>query len=243
MWYNVRKKTFPNGTIQYVWHSQYADEGYTAEAKKKKPRTEVDIERSRRVSRSRTVQAAYDILAANCWALFVTLTFAQQIYDYEQLVAEIQPFFRLLRENEIGYFFVLERHKKGGFHLHGVLTSAAGLTLEPARSPHTGKLLLDNNGRQIYNILDYQDGFSTATFVDDTTKASGYLCKYLTKEMDVPKGKKRYWSSRGLNRPVVEYLDMDNEEFFAMVEPDDYKKVTEWLDQKFLFVEKKGEAK
>lgn len=58
----------------------------------------------------------------------------------------------------------------------------------------------------IYNVGNYSLGFSTATRVQDTSRASSYLSKYITKDLtEGTFGKKRYWASRNLDLPM-EYI-------------------------------------
>ena len=50
-------------------------------------------------------------------------------------------------------------------------------------------------------------GLNTATAIEHSGKAAGYLAKYMAKDMKIPKGKKRYWASKSLQRPTCEYSD------------------------------------
>ena len=100
------------------------------------------------------------------------------------------------------YLVVPEQHKDGAFHFHGLFSGIDYL-------PFTFSGKLDKQGRPIYNIGSYKWGFTTATKVGDSAKASSYLCKYVTKDLcAVTAGKKRYWASKNVKRPEIIELDI-----------------------------------
>lgn len=66
---------------------------------------------------------------------------------------------------------------------------------------------------RIYNIRNWTYGFTTATRIDDTRCASGYLTKYITKESDRHlKNKKHYLCSRNICRTKAAYYIVEEEE-------------------------------
>lgn len=89
---------------------------------------------------------------------------------------------------------VMELHKDGGYHFHALFKEYPG----NLRVWTKGK-----DGRQIYTLTSYQKGWSTAKKIYDISGASSYIRKYLTKDMPLFPGKKRYWSSQGLKRPII----------------------------------------
>ena len=103
------------------------------------------------------------------------------------------------------YLLVPELHEKGRYHFHGLIKGP--LPHEEARNPW-GKLILDDNGHQVYNIPIFKYGFTTAIKCYSQA-ATGYVAKYITKQDAVPEGKKRYWVSRNAARPKLEYLELD----------------------------------
>ena len=58
---------------------------------------------------------------------------------------------------------------------------------------------------QIYNLTNYKLGFTTISEIQDQEKVSNYISKYATKELITIKHKKRYWYSRNLEKPKIEY--------------------------------------
>lgn len=247
MLYNVRKKTFPDGTKQYTWHEIKDDVGYTILPRDEKEREEEehtpDKERSQKVSQSRAVQTVYDLCMSNPWTWFLTLTFDPEkvdSYDYDECVEAIVLFTLKLRRRGILYVLVPEQHESGRWHFHGLLYDSTGcLPVSPAYDKR-GRPRLDGSGRQVYNCAIYDYGFSTVTEIGDTVKASGYLCKYISKSLTVPEGRKRYWASRGLNRPDIAYLDLPETMIARMLLKADYTKTTETERGRYVFFERKG---
>ena len=99
-----------------------------------------------------------------------------------------------------GYVVVPEFHKdKKAIHFHAVFRGYEGkITTSSKKTKH---------GRTIYNIKSYEKGHNTLVKIDDLAKVSSYIKKYVTKDMPVFSGKKRYWCSTRLDRPVVTHND------------------------------------
>lgn len=241
MIYNVKVKYFPDGLKQYYLYSHPVESGFERDPVQKK---KSESAHSNSVSKSRSKVNVYDLALANQWDWFLTGTFNQEKYDgydYDNFVRYIRLFTQQLRDRNIVYIIVPERHPTSGrWHFHALLRGS--IPVEQAINPHSGLPMFDRSGRPIYNTSLYKYGFTTVTSVADSRKASGYLAKYLTKsDSDVPKGKKRYWASRSLNRPTVDYFVHDDIEstFMALRDSCDYVREThtdEYGD--FLFAEK-----
>ena len=98
-----------------------------------------------------------------------------------------------------------ELHKDGAYHFHGLLANCDGLGLV-----YSGKI---QKRQMVYNISSFRLGFTTATQVKDTNKVSVYVTKYITKDLcALTSGKKRYWCSRNLARPVEEMYSIGGDE-------------------------------
>ena len=162
-----------------------------------KVRTVQDIEYSEKSSRNRTKKKLYYDLRSNYWKWFVTLTFdGKKVdrYNYDECVKKMSNWLDICRRKcpDMQYILVVELHKDGAFHFHGVFNNCdeLGFTLSGKR---------DKRGRPVYNIGKYKLGFATATLIDDLEKVCNYIGKYITKELcAVTFGKKRYWKSRNL---------------------------------------------
>ena len=74
---------------------------------------------------------------------------------------------------------------------------------------YNGRLVdsgLKDKGNIIWNVPGYKAGHSTIKMInqtpDDIGRIGSYVTKYITKDMPLFSGKKRYWCSRGFDRPV-----------------------------------------
>ena len=172
-------------------------------------RQTAEIKRSVDGSLARTRKVMREILMANHWDWFVTLTFnnsAQDRTDDEAVMKQFEKFRRYIRKAfpNMYYMAVMERHKDGTIHFH---LPVGGISAEELRLVDSGHK--DKNGRPIYNCYAWKYGFSTVTAVGDTEKVSGYILKYIGKDLGVSADfKKRYWASRNCNRPRKRFVDM-----------------------------------
>lgn len=142
-----------------------------------------------------------DIVLCNDFELFATFTFDPQKID------RYNPEFCKMRmsrwlngqrrrhSSELAYIIVPELHKDGAIHFHALLKNFNGRLKDSTKKTKTNK--------SIYNFSGYKWGFSTAVKIDDNqAKISSYVQKYLTKDMPRFSGKKRYWTSNNLIRPI-----------------------------------------
>lgn len=171
-------------------------------------------ERSALVSMNRTISNVYGLSRSNKWEWFFTLTFNPLKVDrtnYTECQKKLTTWLSSMRRRyspDMVYLLVPELHKDGkSFHFHGLFSNIGNMPLFDS-----GKR--DKHDRIIYNIGSYYEngtlkyakgafrlGFTTVTAVDDTAKASSYLCKYITKDLcSVTFNKRRYWASKNINR-------------------------------------------
>lgn len=162
-----------------------------------------DLERSKNVSKSRTVQKVYDYARCNHWDWFVTLTFdAEECdrYDYADVCRCVKNWLDDVRRScvSLRYLLVPELHKDGAYHFHGLMADDPALRFRDSGCR-------DKSGNRIYNLESFGYGFTTATRVKTVEGVSKYIGKYITKDLCATTfGKKRYWASRNLDLPVVE---------------------------------------
>lgn len=210
--YNVRIKKYPNGKQQYLYSERLKKYNYTETEEKKK--TGENKERKKEENKKRALQKVYDLAHSNIWKYFITLTFDPNKVDsfnYDECTKHMKLFTQRLRDREVRYLIVAEKHDSGRYHFHGLIDSSVPMTT--ATNAHTGEALIDREGRAIYNLSIYGCGFTTATEITDSSKASSYLAKYISKDLSVPHGKKCYWASRKLLLPAEEYVNMTSMEF------------------------------
>lgn len=160
----------------------------------------------------RTKKAIRNHIKNNKHTHFLTLTFNEKYPTNELRIKRVDTWLKSMRKKygEIVYCLVFELHKSGLIHVHGAM-NLDGFPLRRAVSPRTNKELFDNAGREIFNLKDWDTtGFSTVTALEDSTKASNYITKYVTKDLEkvVPENKKRYRASIS-NKPQQRYLSKD----------------------------------
>ena len=240
--YNVKIYHYPDETsIRF-----YSKEVKTNQIKQeKKEHHYIDLERlcpfkdsdhAQNVSQNRSINKIYELCRANMWDYFITLTFDQnKIYrfDFDVVSGALVRWIHNMKMNyapDLKYILVPELHKNGAYHFHGLIADI-------------GKIDMIDSGHRtryhevIYNIGNYDLGFTTATKVKDSNKASNYITKYITKELcATTKGKKRYWASRNLNKPIIETCYMCEEEKQILLDS-----LGDILYQKNLYIEDIGQ--
>lgn len=214
--YNVKVIEYPTGVQVRVYDKAIRDEklncdewGEIPEPKERerKDETEIDRDRSLRVSADRSLNKVYEYARANMWEWFITLTFDPKKVDsfnYEEVTEKLSKWLNNLRRTcpNMKYLVVPEQHKSGRYHFHGLFSN-----IDEFRMVDSGHK--DAGGKTIYNVGNYSLGFSTATRVEDSARASSYLSKYITKDLtEGTFGKKRYWASRNLQVPNEYILEV-----------------------------------
>ncbi len=79
-------------------------------------------------------------------------------------------------------------------------------------NPKTGEPLIRHN-RQVYNLTEWEYGFSDCEEIESPEKAASYITKYVTAALLTDKemyNKKRYFNSQGLAKPAVTFGMDDN---------------------------------
>lgn len=181
-----------------------------AESSQKEDTEKEDIDRDRSIlsSQNRTKQAVIGIARANRWEYFITLTIDPKKLDRTDLQLVSRKFTQWMNNLKkrkapgLKYLIVPELHADGkSYHLHGLIAGTDGLIFKDSKHK-------DKSGNIIYNLESWSYGFTTATKVTDTRRVSGYISKYITKELCTEKGKRRYWASKNCLK-----LDDVKEEF------------------------------
>lgn len=227
MYYNVRVKTYPDGTKQYMYSERMNEKGYKVENREK---TGQEVERGERQNMTRAVQKVYDLARSNVFDWFITMTFDSEKvdrYNYNACADAIKGFTKKLCKDGNQWIIVPEQHKDGAFHFHGLISGALDLTY---------------HADGVYNLNNYGYGFTTATRIRDRARVSTYISKYLTKKITVPKGRKRYWASRSLQRPSEELVVMSTEEYGEIYNSARFQKVIDSPFGCFIMCETGGEG-
>ena len=184
----------------------------------------------------RAKKAMRDLARSNSWSYFVTLTLDPKLVD-RYSVDEVWKHLRHwlgnnVRRKGLVYILVLEHHKDGALHAHGLFNDAleavdSGTMSVPGRkapvkvrSEAHRQALERKGGHTVYNLPAWGWGFSTAIeLYGETDAAINYVCKYIGKEMSAPDGTefgtpqkiggRWYYSGGALQRPTVEWFDVD----------------------------------
>lgn len=181
-------------------------------------RTQKQIDKSRENSMNRTKNKIYEIARSNRWEYFITFTFNPQKVNsknYDHVVKTVHDWIKNIKKEyapDLYYILVPELHADGKkWHFHGLFGNV-------------GNIQFIDSGHGIgediiYNIPQFPYGFSTATKVKDSYKVSGYITKYITKDLcAVTENRKRYWVSTNINRPSPVNYCMTSEEIACLME-------------------------
>ena len=175
-------------------------------------RSQRQIEHSLYVAQNRSKQNIYRITRANRWDWFVTLTFSPDKVDrssYDDCRKAVSKFFDNVKQRYspgLRYIVIPELHEDGkSYHFHGLLADCDGLTFVDSK--------VRQKGKKVYNLQQYNLGFSTCTKVTDTRRVSSYITKYITKELQAHiKGKRRYLASNNCERGELTEFKVFEEE-------------------------------
>ena len=218
--YNARIKTYPDGRQNIIvfdrpkfnpekWESY--DDWTQTETQQVSENTwersyNVTGQRLDNIKRSR--EKVFDIAFANIslWKYMVTLTLDKQKinrYDSDTVRHGLQIWLHncAARKN-LNYILVAEPHKDGAIHFHGLLSDGLNYRFS---------CLYDEDGRKIFDVLDYPFGFARAVPIDEGTESNccKYITKYMTKDFTKIFGRMYWAGGKLLTRQVTcEYLDM-----------------------------------
>ena len=157
------------------------------------------LERSKRRARKNVFDYAMCNPDLN---LFITFTLDQKKidrFDYKNIVKKLNIWLdNRVRRKNLKYVLVAEHHKNGAIHFHGLINESA-VTLKD--SGH-----VDKKGRQIFNVVDWGLGFSTAVRVyGQRGSVCKYIVKYISKSTEKVGGR-WYYSGGTLESPRYEYM-------------------------------------
>ena len=153
----------------------------------------------------RAKQAIKEYALCNEWEYFVTFTLdksKQDRYDLKSYIKNLGTMIKSLnrsRKVPITYLLIPERHKDGAWHMHGFVNGLLDDDLEVA---------MTRNNKIVYHWIKYGEkfGFSDLEKIEDKEKASSYITKYVTKDMNRGVDEinaKTYYCSRNLKRAEI----------------------------------------
>ena len=150
--------------------------------------------------------------------MMITLTLDKEKidrYSYDIIIKKLNTWLgNRVKRDGLMYLIVPETHKDGAIHFHGFVNSKS-VKLEKSiyKRGDDGKNFIaalhpTKKGRIIYNISDWDYGFTTAVRIGNTDidreKTCSYILKYLTKQEEKI-GKRWYLHSNNLRTPAYTY--------------------------------------
>lgn len=196
----------------------------TAPKKEFFERTEKQIKHSECSSVNRTVSQIYSIARSNRWEYFVTLTIDPKKLDstnFKLITDKLNIWTNNLKKRyapDLKYIIVPELHKdKSKWHFHALFSNVGDIPFKFSGKTCIGKFTYDYAKKpfatKIYNLPLWRYGFSTATVVKDSSKASSYITKYITKDLSkILKNQHRYFASQNMDRPIEKVYNIDYDE-------------------------------
>lgn len=187
-------------------------------------RTHAQVQHSIQSSVNRTVNQIYAIARANKWDYFITLTIDPKKLDNTDfnLVSEkLNIWTNNLKKRyapDLKYILVPELHKdKTKWHFHGLFADIGQMPLAFSGKTCIGKFVYDYAKKpyatKIFNLPLWKYGFSTATKINDSSKASSYITKYITKDIShILQNQHRYLASQNTDRPIEKVYNVDYDE-------------------------------
>lgn len=177
-------------------------------------------------SLSRTRARIFELAACNEFTHFCTFTQDKEKRDRFNLVEFREDFAQLVRNlnrsraagDKIKYLLIPEKHKKGGWHMHGFLKGLTPddlrlFTLDEKLPQRLRKQLKE--GVKIYDWTRYRRsfGYFTCTEIENGTAAAKYITKYVTKDVAETareSGAHLFFASQGLKgREKLEWRSFD----------------------------------
>lgn len=200
---NTIVKEYPNFTSISCFNFNVVDETKLGCARTKK-KDSTDQEK-KRISIMRAKNKIFDIALLNDWDYFCTFTFNDKIidaHDYEKSIGKVKKWCQnQVQRYSLRYLLVPELHPSSGrIHLHGLLAYGSDITLQD--SGH-----FDSALRPIYNLPNWNYGFSTIIKLDDNTedRVARYITKYITKDIQKITGNYYYAGGRNISRNCDTY--------------------------------------
>ncbi|MBO5707083.1 MAG: hypothetical protein J6S05_08840 [Bacteroidaceae bacterium] len=179
-------------------------------------RSKANKERSMRRAR---IKCRDYVLGNSDLDMMVTLTINPDMcdrHDYYEIVKKLSAWLsNRVRRSGLKYVLVPERHKDGAIHFHGFINSGAvKLSKTKYKRDYNGNNFIyalepTRKGRQIYNIADWDIGYTTAVRIGrseaDREATASYILKYLAKQNEKVGGR---WYLHGgdLLLPIEVYM-------------------------------------
>jgi hypothetical protein len=198
---SVKSKVIISGSVIEVYeYEKPVYKGYKSNGGRDKVANEEGKEKNRNKILRRARQDVRRTVNANVWAYgehcppkFLTLTFGDNVTDLDVAHYEFKKFRQRLnylvfgtKSGNLRYTVVPEFQKRGAVHYHVILYNLPYIKADVIEKV-------------------WGNGFIKINKIDDVDNVGAYVCKYMVKDLDDDrlKGRKCYFNSRGLFKPVV----------------------------------------
>lgn len=224
--YNTTIKTYANGDMNIKQHTFSTLKGIS----RKRGVGSVSEEIRERLkyrnlleTKSKIIDLIYHNGLIKNWEYFITLTFDDSKvngYDYTECKNALIKWLNNQKHQnkEMEYVIVPEYHKSKRFHFHGVVRGVEKWRLIPSFNKEGRPIY--KNGTRIYNLDNYNYGFTTISKIKNAEAVSVYTSKYITKEFIDIENAKKYWASKSLKKPTIQYAQLSENNFDFFIDKD-----------------------
>lgn len=209
--FNCTTKIYNNGTFKIQKNSWYNQLGCPP-VSHNGSMSEQELKDKTLEYLKRTRKAIFDLALNNQdkFQYFITLTFkySDSEYSHDKVLKQLQNWLIVQRRNNPDMYYILvpEFHPTSTInriHFHGLFGNCPSWSFTQAVSSKTGKPIFTKYGSKVYNLDNYNLGFTTVSFIDRPEEVCNYISKYATKDilkLVELKNKKKYWYSRNLDK-------------------------------------------
>lgn len=159
---------------------------------------------------------------------FLTLTVKENIINrntfsmmFDKFITRMNYNFLNTKQRKLKYIAVLEKQKRGAYHVHMLIFDIGFLK-------HSELMKVWGYGGVRINKLNS---------LDDSSNAGRYVSKYMEKsigqELLESKGKKSYYCSHNLNKPVVSTLLLNHDDIITLTNSDNVSYSSEYKSKVF----------
>lgn len=191
-----------------------SDRAFILQETDKAPTEMSEAERKRSDSLKRAKDKVFEIVSCNDWDYMVTFTLDKSKidrYNPEEVQKRFSSWlYNCAKRKGLIALVIPELHKDGAIHFHGLINNALNMTFSDTykvkgdKRPiklqtlrKRGKSPQDSDVKEVYNVSDYNLGFSTAIkltgngfseayeeLAESVSRVAYYMTKYCTKDLE-----------------------------------------------------------
>lgn len=198
------------------------------------------------ISRAKATVLEYAL--CNEFEYFCTFTIDKLKYNRYNLDAFYKDFGKFINnyKNKIDYILIPELHSDGAWHMHGLFNGIDKKDLINFDDLHDKKYPKRLLNKGYFNFKKYQKKFGFCSFclVDNKTKVSSYITKYISKDLKkgvIEYGKHSFYSSNNLKKSeqikkgiLYQNNDLDysfENDYVKIIWFDKYSEIFDYIDE------------